>query len=94
MLVFVSHSWRDACLVEVVKGAMHVMNFSSAICKDLANPAKGQPDRTAISSLIQSSDVIFLFLNANVAASDHTGLGRLRGEHFIQLPETTGGVSA
>lgn len=71
MKIFLSHSRKDEALVNRINAGLGVMDLPPIIYEDLEESVNG-PDYQRIKSLIQSSDVVFLFLTENVANSKWT----------------------
>lgn len=69
--IFLSHSRKDEDLIEKLKAGLGVMNYQPIVYEDLAESVN-IPDYQRIRTLIQGSDVVFLFLTNNVASSKWT----------------------
>ena len=61
MNIFVSHSRRDLDLVNEVKRALGVVDYSPIIYEDLPPDLKAGPDMTNIKNLINQSELVFIF---------------------------------
>jgi hypothetical protein len=51
---------------------MGIVDYITVIYEDLPDQSKPKPDWNAIKELIQSSDIVFLFITDNVSYSPHT----------------------
>ena len=71
MRVFISHSRKDADLVQRLKAGLGVMEYQPIVYEDLPSEVN-HPDYQRIKSLILGADVVFLFLTENVATSKWT----------------------
>ena len=71
MRVFISHSRKDADLIQRLKAGLALMDFQPIVYEDLPENVNLQ-DYQTIKTLIQSSDVVFLFITDNVASSRWT----------------------
>ena len=72
MNIFVSHSRRDLDLINEVKRALGVVDYSPIIYEDLPPDLKAGPDMTNIKNLINQSELVFIFLTQNAFSTNHT----------------------
>lgn len=70
--VFVSHSRKDIDIINEVKRALTIVDFSPIVYEDLPKDLKVGPDMTNIWNLISQSDLVFIFLTQNAFSTNHT----------------------